>query len=124
VTRRRVEAGFTMIEVMIAMVLTAVAIMGIIALYATQTKASNFSRHSTEAAMLAQDKIEQLRTGSGSGGAWATETYINERGSAAGIFTRATTMTARTNYWDMLVTVTWADDGQTHTVTQYARRGL
>ncbi|GEM_PF-6707741 len=113
-----------MIEVMIAMVLTAVAIMGIIALYATQTKASNFSRHSTEAAMLAQDKIEQLRTGSGSGGAWATETYINERGSAAGIFTRATTMTARTNYWDMLVTVTWADDGQTHTVTQYARRGL
>jgi len=124
VTRRKAQAGFTMIEVMIAMVLTAVAIMGIIALYVTQTKASNFSRHSTEAAMLAQDKIERMRAGLGSGGAWATETSINERGSASGIFTRATTMTARTNYWDMVVTVTWADDGQAHTITQYARRGL
>ncbi len=123
--RRAPEAGFTMIEVMIAMVLTAVAIMGIIALYITQTKASNFSRHSTEAAMLAQDKVERIRTGSGSAGMLTTDTAVNERGSASGIFTRTTTMSSATgNYWDMKVTVTWSDDGQLHTITQYARRSL
>jgi Tfp pilus assembly protein PilV len=59
---RRSEAGFTMIEVMIAMLLTAIAMIGIIALFMTQRKASGFSRHTTEATVLAQDKLEQLRT--------------------------------------------------------------
>ncbi|CAN5700904.1 hypothetical protein BH11MYX1_BH11MYX1_07220 [soil metagenome] len=112
-----------MIEVMIAMVLTAVAIMCIIALYVTQTKASNFSRHSTEAAMLAQDKIERMRAGSGIASAWPAEPNINERGSGAGIYTRNATMTLTSNYWDIRVVVQWSDDGQPHTITQYARRG-
>src|SRR3569832_1197360 len=72
-----VKKGFTLRDVMIAMVLTALAIMGIIALYVTETKASGFSRHTTEAAVLAQDKIEFLRT-QASGPVNTTETNQNK----------------------------------------------
>ena len=60
-TRPR-EAGFTMIEVMIALLLTAIAIVGIMSLYMSQTRASAYSRHTTEATVLAQDGLERLRS--------------------------------------------------------------
>jgi len=125
------EGGFTLIEVMIALVLTAIAIMGIIALYITETKASGFSRHTTEAAVLVQDKVELLRTeGAATNIALTTETNINERGGApgSGIFTRSfseTLVPAVTPTWaDITVTVTWNDDGINHTITVKARRNL
>src|SRR3569623_2023575 len=78
---------------MIAMVLTALAIMGILALYVTEPKASGFSRHTPEAAVLAQDKIEFLRT-QASGPVNTTETNLNERAQpASGIYKRTTTET-------------------------------
>jgi Tfp pilus assembly protein PilV len=123
VTRER-EAGFTMIEVLIAMSLTALAIMGIIALFITETKASGFSRHTTEAAVLAQDKVEKLRTqGPAVAIAATTEANINERGLPVGIYTRvySETLTA-IDYADISVTVTWNDDGVDHTVSVKARR--
>ena len=76
------QKGFTLLEVMIAMVLTALAIMGIIALYVTETKASGFSRHTTEAAVLAQDKIEFLRTQGPAATVNTTELNLNEREQA------------------------------------------
>lgn len=121
---RRAEAGFTMIEVMIAMTLTALAIMGIIALYITETKASGFSRHTTEAAVLAQDKVEKLRTqGAAVAISPTVESLINERGLPGGIYTRTYSETLTTvDYADIVVTVTWNDDGNGHTVTVRARR--
>jgi len=124
VSRSGRQKGFTLIEVMIAMVLTAIAIMGIIALYVTETKASGFSRHSTEAAVLAQDKLEQQRTISPAAAVVINEPLINERGSAGGIYTRVTTETLAVNWADIVVVVTWSDDGILHTVTMNARRGL
>jgi len=121
---RKAQGGFTLIEVMIAMVLTAIAIMGIIALYVTETKASGFSRHSTEAAVLAQDKLEQQRTISPAAAIVITENNINERAQAGGIYNRVTTETLAANYADIAVVVTWSDDGILHTVTMNARRGL
>ena len=108
------------------MVLTAIAIMGIIALYVTETKASGFSRHSTEASVLAQDKLELQRTISPAVAVGpVSEVNINERAQlGAGIFTRTTTETLTASYADMKVVVTWSDDGIAHTVTMNARRGL
>jgi len=121
---RRAAAGFTLIEVMIAMTLTALAIMGIIALYITETKASGFSRHTTEAAVLAQDKVEKLRTqGTAVAISATTETLINERGLPGGIYNRTYSETLTTvDYADIVVTVTWNDDGNPHAVTVRARR--
>ena len=62
VNSRRQQAGFTMIEVMIAMLLTALAVIGVLGLYRIESRASSFSRRETEAAVLAQDKLEELRT--------------------------------------------------------------
>jgi len=120
-----VKKGFTLLEVMIAMVLTALAIMGIIALYVTETKASGFSRHTTEAAVLAQDKIEFLRT-QASGPVNTTETNLNERAQpASGIYKRTTTETVIAGqYADIMVQIDWNDDGISHTIVMRGRRGL
>ena len=98
--------------------------MGIIALYITETKASGFSRHTTEGAVLAQDKVEQLRTqGNMVAIGPIVEANINERGLAGGIFTRTTTVTpVGGNYANITVTVTWGDDGIAHSVAVKARR--
>jgi prepilin-type N-terminal cleavage/methylation domain-containing protein len=126
VTRRKREGGFTLIEVMIAMVLTAIAIMGIIALYVTETKASGFSRHSTEASVLAQDRLEKLRL-LGSPPlpiALTSEPNLNERAGIGGIYTRKYSVVVGVNYADLYCEVDWSDDGIAHQVVMRGRRGL
>jgi type IV pilus modification protein PilV len=123
--RRRAEAGFTMVEVMIALLLTAVAIMGILALFMTATKSTDYSRHTTEATVLAQDRVEWLRT-QGAAAAYGpiTETGIDERGVVPGLFTRTSSEVVGTDFATIKVTVTWVDGGASHTVTLNARRNL
>jgi prepilin-type N-terminal cleavage/methylation domain-containing protein len=118
---RRAERGFTMIEVLVSLMLTAIAIMGILALYMVQTRASGFTRHSTEAAVLAQDKVEKLRTDAFIA-ATGSETNLNERGGAGGIFSRAWTQTLGTDYADLTVTVSWTEDGDARQFLLRARR--
>ena len=126
ITRRKREEGFTLIEVMIAMVLTAIAIMGIIALYVTETKASGFSRHSTEASVLAQDRLEKLRLlGSPPTTIVLTsEPNLNERAGTGGIYTRKYSVTVGASYADLYCEVDWSDDGIAHQVIMRGRRGL
>jgi prepilin-type N-terminal cleavage/methylation domain-containing protein len=132
---RQTEQGFTLIEVMISIIITAIAVMGIIGLYKSQSAAGSFSRHNTEAAVLAQDKIEKLRTqGAAVAISAVAEPGLDAQGCSAaatpfawctggGIFTRTTTETLTTaNYADILVTVTWRDDGVLHTITMNGRR--
>lgn len=106
--QRPQEAGFTLIEVMIAVLLTVIAVVGIVALFRTQSRASSYSRRSTEATMLATDKLEKLRTL-----ATATagiESAIDAQGVAGGMFDRAWTVTVGTSYTDIAVKVGWDDD--------------
>jgi Tfp pilus assembly protein PilV len=125
---RRPEAGFTMIEVMVAMLLTAIAIIGILALFMTQTKASGYSRHTTEATTLAEDKIEKLRTMGAAAATTGTDTLVDEKGSNAGtgIYTRTWTETVNTaaGYADIVTRVQWTEDGITKQVTLRGRRNL
>ncbi|MEO8843640.1 MAG: prepilin-type N-terminal cleavage/methylation domain-containing protein [Kofleriaceae bacterium] len=128
VKRRRRAEGFTLIEVMIAMVLTAIAIMGIIALYVTETKASGFSRHSTEASVLAQDRLEKLRLIGPSplttSIVLTSEPNLNERAGTGGIYTRKYSVTVGATYADLYCEVDWSDDGIAHQVIMRGRRGL
>jgi prepilin-type N-terminal cleavage/methylation domain-containing protein len=121
---RRSQGGFTLIEVMIALTLTAIAVMGIVALFITQTQASGFSRRMTEAAVLAQDRVERLRTqGSAVAILPTTESNLNERGGSGGIYTRVFSETLTDPNWaDITVSVSWSDDGTSQTVTMRARR--
>lgn len=116
-----------MIEVMVAILLTAIALIGIMAMYMAGTRASSYSRHTTEASVLASDGIERLR--SQAVPTAVTVSGVNEQGKvvAGGLFTRTSTVvgplgTAPTAYYDLTVAVTWSEDGRARTVKLNARR--
>lgn len=118
--KRDTQAGFTMIEVMISVLITAIAALGFIAMYMTETRAGSYTRRSAEAAMLATDKLEQLRTGSASSlPTTAASDEVNAQGIATvgGTFTRRWIATpvdgptvGETAYYNLLVQVGWNED--------------
>jgi type II secretion system protein I len=55
------ERGFTLIEILIALVILAVSLLALAGLMARTTKNNSLAAHMTEAATLAQNKLEQLR---------------------------------------------------------------
>ena len=55
------EAGFSLIEVLAATVVMSVALVGLAQLFALSTTANTTARTNTYAALLAQQKMEQLR---------------------------------------------------------------
>ena len=115
----KVVRGFSLLELMVV-----VAVIGIMALYMTETKASAFSRHATEATVLATDKLETLRTEKVP--ATSSDTGLDSLGKTGtgGIFSRAWTVTTGTTYIDLQVTVSWSEDGVNKSVVVYGRRGL
>ena len=125
--RRSRDRGFTMIEVMVAMLLTALTVIGVMGLYRIESRASGFSRRETEAAVLAQDKLEELRTQAAPSGAVATtqDPAIIDQFTNTEIFTRTYSIdtTADPKVFKITVTVSWNDDGITRTVTVNGQRG-
>ena len=53
--------GFTMIEILIAMIILSIAFLGLAGLMIQTTKNNSFGGRITEAATVAQDKLEELR---------------------------------------------------------------
>lgn len=123
---RQDSAGFTLLEVMIAVLLTAVATSGIVGLYKVQTRASGYSRRQTEATVLAQDGLEELRAARSVSYGTVTETGLNELGLpvANGIFSRDLTVASQLGYEDLTVTVRWVEDGENRSVVMRSRRGV
>jgi len=54
--------GFSMIEMLIALVILAISLLALAGLMATTTRSNAFGGHMTEAATFAQDKLEELKT--------------------------------------------------------------
>ncbi len=123
------ESGFTMIEVMVAILLTALTVIGVLGLYRIESRASSYSRRTTEAAVLAQDKLEELRTQAAPASASITGSdppdvpwdYVTN----AQIFTRSWTIeqTADTSVYEITVTVSWFEDGVQKSVQVVGQRG-
>lgn len=53
--------GFTLIEVLIALVILSVALLALAGLMVRTTRNNSFGGHMTEAATFAQDKLEELK---------------------------------------------------------------
>ncbi|HUS32901.1 MAG TPA: prepilin-type N-terminal cleavage/methylation domain-containing protein [Kofleriaceae bacterium] len=109
--RRGSEHGFTMIEVMIAILLSAIAVIGIIGLFVAQGRAAGRSRHETEASALANDKLEKLRTMATPTG--SSETMIDVQGvtgNTSSIFERKWTVSSSGGVTTLEVKVGWDDD--------------
>ena len=117
----RRSRGFTMIEVMVAILLTAVAVIGISALYRVATRSSSFTRHNTEAAVLAEDKREWLRTQLSP---IAGSDTPSELAGTTSMYTRQWTVTTNANWIDYQVDVTWTEDGDPRVVSLRSKRGL
>lgn len=111
VRRRRRRAGFTLIEVMISVLLSVIATVGIIALYTVETRASAFTRRTSEATVLAQDQLERLRTQVTP--VAAVENNLDALGNiGAGPYTRTSVVAldGTSSYWTTTVTVSWINE--------------
>lgn len=116
-----------MIEVMIAVLLTAIATSGIIGLYMVQSRASGFARHQTEATILAQDALERLRTVPDTiGGADIGPIDASGQTGTGGIYNRSWALApeATASFYEVIVTVQWDEDGQSKTVVLHGRRNI
>lgn len=59
---RHSERGFTLIELLISLTVLLIGVTGILSMHLTSMRATAYSRHATEAAVLGEDKMEELRT--------------------------------------------------------------
>jgi type IV pilus assembly protein PilV len=72
--------GFTLIEILIAMIILSIAFLGLAGLMIQTTKNNSFGGRITEAATVAQDKLEELRATS-----WVAITAGSDRISVNGM---------------------------------------
>lgn len=129
-TRRRAaavprpEGGFTMMEVLIALAILLLGIAGLLSMQMSAMRATSFSRHATEASMLAEDKMEALRTVATASitcpsVAACTET-VDARGNldADGPYTRVWTPSTLGGETLLTVVVSWNEQGgDPHNIT-------
>ncbi len=59
--RSKRPKGFSLIEVLIALVILSITLLGIAGLMVTTTRSNSYGNHMTEAVTFAQDKLEELR---------------------------------------------------------------
>ncbi|HEX9880452.1 MAG TPA: prepilin-type N-terminal cleavage/methylation domain-containing protein [Candidatus Binatia bacterium] len=71
------EKGFTLLEILVAVTLLAVALLGMAGLTAALVQGNDFSSRVTTASTLAQDKMEQV-TKLGYGNTAAVDTTVTE----------------------------------------------
>jgi type IV pilus assembly protein PilV len=113
--------GFTLLEVLVAIALLAVGLLGMATLVGSIINYNQLAQHVTTATTLAQDRIEELKnTGydniaEGS----STEANIDALGDAGGVYNRSTEVDEDAvfqNTKTVEVTVSWDWKGNTHNV--------
>ena len=106
--------GFSLIEVIIALFILAIALLAMAGLMVSTTKNTSFGGHMTEAATFAQDKLEQLMATPFGKIAINTTQTDNPAGSTGITYTRSwvavPNIAPPNNTLDVItVTVSWTD---------------
>jgi prepilin-type N-terminal cleavage/methylation domain-containing protein len=106
------QRGFTVVEVLIALLVLLIGMAGILSMQLTSVRATAFSRHATEASVLAEDKMEELRTMPTAALADASD-QVDARGvlDPQGLYTRAWTIASVPPHLAITVTVSWLEQG-------------
>jgi type IV pilus assembly protein PilV len=120
----RSQSGFTIIELLVAVVIAVIGIAGVMGLHLVSSRSTQFSRHATEGAMVAEQKLEQLMllpTTALTNG--TTTEQVDARGAiiANGPYVRTWTITREEFTALVVLGVTWQEDDGYHTVTYRTR---
>jgi prepilin-type N-terminal cleavage/methylation domain-containing protein len=118
------QDGFSLIELMIALTVLIIGVTGIMTLQTSSMQASAYSRHATEASVLAEDWMETLRTIPIAGLANGNE-KVNAQGfpDAAGLFTRTWTVVNDGTNLQLTITASWLERGnEAHAITYRTTR--
>ena len=86
-TKIRTEKGLTLIECLIAMVITLVGVLAVFQLIAYSLSVEQFAAHSTEATEIAVNKIEELKLGSLTNGGSLANNVTNYSDTANLLYT-------------------------------------
>jgi len=109
------KKGFSLIEVLVALVILSIAILATAGLMVTTTKNNSFGNNMTEAATLAQDKIEELLV-TDWGGITNNNDVVQVQGSQGISFNRNWNVADAGLLKTITVTVHW-NDGIDHTIS-------
>ncbi|MBF0589479.1 MAG: prepilin-type N-terminal cleavage/methylation domain-containing protein [Magnetococcales bacterium] len=119
----RKESGFTLLEILIAMLIFSIGLLAMARLQMEMTRGNAASKRITTATLLAEDKIEELKA---SGfGTLINNTYtdpnnpVTPLGSSGGLYTRTWTIAdyeGVTTMKQITVTITWSDEMGAHTL--------
>lgn len=134
-TRRRRGAGMTLLEVLIALALASIGLLGALAMVGASMRGGSFARNMTEASVLARSKLESLvimpgvTLSSPVNNSSTVESTLDQYGNTvstpAGIYTRTTTwgMSPDGLRRSIKVQVQWYDAlHASHTVTAQRER--
>ncbi len=124
-TATRRQGGFNIVELMIALTVLLIGVAGILTLQIVSMRATSYSRHATEAAVLAEDKMEALRT-------IPIETLmdgsevVDAQGylDPGGLFTRSWTIAWAGNLGTLTVSVAWDEGGDEPHIIVYRTQRL
>jgi type IV pilus assembly protein PilV len=100
--------GFTLIEVLVALIILSFSLLALAGLMVTTTKNNSFGSHMTEAATFAQDKLEELRVIK-----WESlndGNHTDQQGGSTGItYTRNWNVTTNGSLKTITISVNWND---------------
>ncbi|NWF91954.1 MAG: prepilin-type N-terminal cleavage/methylation domain-containing protein [Syntrophaceae bacterium] len=99
--------GFTLVEILIALVILSISLLALAALMATTTQNTSFGGHLTEAATFAQDRLEELRVTP-----WASIAAGSDVRTSTGTgmsYNRTWTVAETGSLKTVTITVTWND---------------
>jgi len=113
------QKGFTLLEVLVAMIVLAIGLLGIAPMFVMSMRGNQFSREVSETAYLAQDRIEQLKNQS-----IISPIPFNET-TTSGSYTRTVNVSDQTvdgtippGVYRINVTLNWTDkQGRSHSTS-------
>ncbi len=111
------EKGFTLIEVLIGLIILAIGIFAIAGMQITSIRGTSFSSNMTQASVMAQDRLEFLKSLPLNDGRLNTGDYNDL--PDIGIFRRSyqATRNMNPNFVRITYTVTWTEKGVPHSVS-------
>jgi prepilin-type N-terminal cleavage/methylation domain-containing protein len=121
--QKRAERGFTVIEVLVAMTVALFGLGATLGLHTSSSRATSYSRHASEAAIIGEAKLEQLIVTPS-----AALAAGNDRVDASGIahpegaFTRSWTVEPGPVTYLVTVVVAWSEDDGPHEISYHTRR--